>query len=202
MTQQFGTPSVEDLVDRGPVVQPEDTSMICRHEYVPSLALIVVIVARDRHRSPQISYVVVLFASHVKAHQVARAHISVQVIVTRERCKRPREDRIVSCHCPRPERGTMCTRAPACVFDHRFDAPLGYARSNGTHSGHYGSHSRFRSRAQSSSLLRTLNRHKGTDSFSRLFGFKGGPSLQDDLQPGRSLRRLRAEKVGWQFSEC
>jgi len=149
--------------------------------------------------SAQISYVVVLFASHIKAHQVAGSHILVQVIVTREGCKRPREDRIVSCHCPRPERGTMCAHAPACVFDHRFDAPLGYAWSNGTHSGHYGSHSRLRSRAQSSNLLGTLNRHKGLDSLPRLFGFKGGPFLQDDLQPRRSLRRLRAEKVGWQF---
>src|ERR1700722_18226700 len=127
MTQQFGTPSIEDLVDRGPVAQPEDTSMICRYEYVPGLSLIVVVVARDRHRSAQISYVVVLFASHIKAHQVARAHILVQVIVSREGSKRPREYRIVSCHCPRPERGTMCTHAPACVFDHGFCVPLGYA---------------------------------------------------------------------------
>ena len=43
----------------------------------------------------------------------------------------------------------MCTHAPACVFDHRFDAPLRYAWSNCTHSGHYRSDSRLRSRAQS-----------------------------------------------------
>src|ERR1700737_1539373 len=170
MTQQFGTPSIEDLVDRGPVAQPEDTSMICRYEYVPGLSLIVVVVARDRHRPPQISYVVVLFASHIKAHQVARAHILVQVIVSRERSKREREYGIVSRHCPRPEGGTMCTRGPACAFHHRFDAPLRYAWPNCTHSGHYGIHSRLRSRAQSSGFLRTLNCHKGLDSFPRLFG--------------------------------
>ena len=55
MTQQFGTPSIEDLVDSGPVVQPKDTSMICRYEYVPGLSLILVIVAETgtvRPKSP------------------------------------------------------------------------------------------------------------------------------------------------------
>src|ERR1700729_2709953 len=117
MTQQFGAPSIEDLVDSGPVAQPEDAGMICRYEYVPGLSLIVVIVARDRHCPPQIAYVVVLFASHIEAHEVARAHILVQVIISRERSKRPREYGIVSRHCPRPEGGTMCTCAPACAFD-------------------------------------------------------------------------------------
>src|SRR6185437_717791 len=202
MTQQFGTPSIEDLVDRGPVVQPEDPSMICRYEYVPGLLLIFVVAARDRDGPPQISYVVVLFASHIKAYQVTRAHILVQVVVSRERSKRPREYGIVSRHCPRPEGDAVCAHAPACVFDRRFDAPLRYTWSNCPHSGHYGSHSRLRSRAQSSSFLRTLNCHKGLDSFPRFFSFKGGPPLQNDLQPNRSLRRLRAEKVGWQFGEC
>src|ERR1700722_1881225 len=201
MTQQFCTPDIEDLVDSSPVAQPEDTSMICRYEYVPGLSLILVIVAGDRHRPPQISYVVVLFASHIKAHEVARAHILVQVIVSRERSKRPREYGIVSCHCPRPEGGTMCTHAPACVFDHRFDAPLRYAWSNCAHSGHYGSHSRLRSRTHSGGFLHTLNCHEGLYSFPRLFGFIGGPSLQNDLQPDRSFGRLGAEKVGWQFGE-
>src|SRR5580700_4507867 len=118
MTQQFGTPSIKDLVDHGPVAEPEDTSLICRYEYLPGLSLIVVVVARDRDGPPQICYVVVIFASHVKAHQVARAHILVQVIVSRQRSERPREYGIVSCHCPRPEGGTMCTHAPACVCDH------------------------------------------------------------------------------------
>src|ERR1017187_6454298 len=141
MTQQFGTPSIEDLVDRDPVAQPEDASMICRYEYIPSLSLIVVVVARDRHCSPQVSDVVVLLTSHIKAYQVARVHILVQVIVSRERSKRSREYGIVSRHCPRPEGGTTRPRAPACVFDHRFDAPLRYAWPNCAHSGHYGSHS-------------------------------------------------------------
>src|SRR6516164_3788976 len=103
MTQQFGAPSIEDLVDRGPFAQPENTSMICSHEYIPRLSLTVVVAARDRHRPTQISLVVVLFASHVKAHQISRPHVLVQVVVSRVRSKRAREYSIVSRHCPRPE---------------------------------------------------------------------------------------------------
>src|SRR5271170_5359442 len=91
MTQQFRTPSIEDLVHSDPVAQLEDAGVIRRYEYVPGLPLIVVIVARNRNCPPQITYVVVLFASHIEPHEVTRAHILVQVIVSRERSERPRE---------------------------------------------------------------------------------------------------------------
>src|ERR1700683_215520 len=106
MTQQFGTPGIEDLVDGGTAAHPEETRIICGYEYVPGLSLIVVIVARDGHRPPQITYVVVLLASDIKAHEVTRAHILVQVIVSRERRKRARQYGIVPHHGPGPERGT------------------------------------------------------------------------------------------------
>ena len=48
-------------------------------------------------------------------------------------------------------------------------------------------------RAAVSSRLRTAIR--ASIRSPDFFGFKGGPSLENDLQPDRSLGRLRAEKV-------
>jgi len=50
MTRQLGKPSIEDLFDRGPVAQPEDTSMIRCYENVPVDLPIVVVTARERQR--------------------------------------------------------------------------------------------------------------------------------------------------------
>src|ERR1700730_2879972 len=136
MTQQFGPPSIENLIDSRPVAQREDSSMICSHEHVPGFALIVVVVAQDRNCPSQISRVVVLFTSHIQADQVTRAHVLVQVVVSRKGGKRARAYGIVSSHSAWPKGGTMRPRVPACVLNHRFDAPLRYTRPNGSYSGH------------------------------------------------------------------
>src|SRR5277367_5065345 len=201
MTQQFGSPSVEYLVDCDSVPNREGASTVRSHEYVPGFSLIVVIVARDRYSSPQISNVVIPFAAHIKPNQVTRAHILTQMIVPGQRGERAREYGIVSGHCPRPGGRAMCSGLPAGVFDHCFDAALRYAGLNCPHSGQYCSHRCFRGRSQGSNLVCALNRHEGLDSFPRFFGLEGGPSLQNDLQPQRRARRLGPEKIAWKLSE-
>src|SRR5271163_3765080 len=103
ITQQFGAPSIEDLVHTDSVPNRQGTSTVRSYEYVPGFSLIVVIVARDRYSSPQVSDVVIPFASHIKPNQVTRAHILIQMIVPSQRGKRAREYSSVSGHCPRPE---------------------------------------------------------------------------------------------------
>jgi hypothetical protein len=109
--------------------------VVSRHKYIPELTLILAVMARYRHGSPQISLVVVPFASHIKANQFSRAHISIEVVITSHRSKRTRENAVLAGHGPRPERHTVGAGIPALLLNDCFDRSLRYIRGNCAHSG-------------------------------------------------------------------
>ena len=107
MTDQVLPPRIEDLIFCDSIAQRLCGRPIRGDEDRPGFSLRVVVMPRDRHGPPQISLIVLPFASHIQSHQFARKHGAVQMIIPRSRKEWLRKHRVLSCHRPRPETRTM-----------------------------------------------------------------------------------------------
>src|SRR6202046_960217 len=129
MAEQFGAPSLENLVRGNAFAQRIGACMICGDEDVPNFALIFREFSRDGNRAAQIPLIVLPLATYIQANQISGAHDRIQVVVAGERYKGTWEHCVRTRHGPRPESDAVRARVPASIFDDSFDTALRHART-------------------------------------------------------------------------